>query len=158
MNPILNRRQRRTLRGQLGRNQRGLNPWFLATGDVLAVISACTDAGLFPYIALPETCGKCARIGKVSQLRPDESDRDNLNFRCKTCGHRVSFRDLLIDHPEANTIWLPKVPLRKQLAIIWDMCQGKSVNSIAEERDCHANSTVRTLFRSFVNLVAESQD
>ena len=53
-------------------------------------------------------------------------------------------------------VWLPKLSLRKQLALLWCMSRGHSVEQMCDLADV-ARETVQVLYRRFVLLVAEHQ-
>ena len=70
-------------------------------------------------------------------MKPADLDRVNVGWKC-ACGEELPLRQRLTKQ-EMN-LWLDRVPIRKQLAILFLFSEGEPVSKIAASKKIHEHS------------------
>jgi hypothetical protein len=145
---------RRLRFARLGKTARGWDASDILTKPAGEVVKYMNTLGFFPEFTIPE-CEKCADAGKSSSPKPVDISPLNLGWRCR-CGVKTSFRSTLSES-EAEQ-WLPKVPIRKQLAGLWMFSFGHSPEAVSHLLGLELGGTVMHLFRTYIDTVAQLQE
>ena len=153
MSPGLDKRGRQ-VRFWRGTHKMRSSFWFFAAAPVKEVVEFCVDCGILPKCEEP-SCQKCSSKGRASSMTLTDIHPGILGWRCR-CGDRTSLLKAITEQTDVFP-WLPKVPLRKQLGVVWLLTRRRSIQDICEIASISEDS-VCTLQRMFVDIVSRHQE
>ena len=109
------------------------------------------NLGIYPSFSLTPECTHCSR----GPMKCIDISSTALGFRCSKCGRRTPLLSMLSDLEQEY--WLPRLSMRKQLAMLWCFTRGYTNEQVCELLNISRDSA-EELFRRFVTLVGEHQE